>query len=418
MKHLSRWPQPQLRDPMRLFLLLLLAGCDLSNTGQKGAEGCDTISCPVGTAQEEIRAIESYERDVSDGDSPGDGESGGRGVAFFSEGSCSFTCAALTECPAGTWPVITRDCFTCALLDEDGQVIESACDFEDGGSTGSGGSGSGSGSGADTGDLPPVRPGWEQVTVGDTHGCARYTDGSVTCWGDSDPPPDGVYTTVDAGAYGTCALTTGGLVVCWGLTGAGAGSSEEAALLAGVPTGRVRDISVGDDQACVLDGAGALTCWGAEETTLPGPFAAVSAGGAHVCTVSEGGLLACFGDDTRAQVRATPDGVYTAVSAGALHTCAIESDSAAAVCWTLDDDGESSPPSERWQSLSAGDRFGCGIDDEDALSCWGRGDAGQATPPDARAVSVSSGADHACAALWDGTVACWGANDRGQATGP
>ncbi len=392
----------------------LATGCVQPNTGQKGAESCETYTCPVGTAREEVRSVESWERDVSAGTGPEAGQSGGTGVAFFSVGECSFTCAALTECPAGTWPVITRDCFTCALLDDDGQVIESACDFDDNAATGTGNDDSDD----PDDDTPPTRPGWEQVASGAEHTCALYTGGEVSCWGASEPPPDTLYTAIDAGQHGTCGLTMSGTVLCWGVTGTGSGTATERALTEGVPAGGFTHVSVGDTLACALDLGGALTCWGDDPLAQPGPYDSVAAGGGHACALSDLGELDCFGADDRGQVRGAPSGTFDEVSAGALHSCARSDASRSLSCWTLDDDGESSPPPDSWTAVSVGDRFACGIDDDDTVQCWGRNTTGQASPPTGRATSVSAGADHACATLWDGTVACWGDDTHGQSAGP
>ena len=396
------------------LLVGLFSACVQPDKGQEAATACEADTCPVGTSREERRSIESWEVDVSDGRGPDGRESGGTGVAFLSKGDCSFTCVAQTECPSGTWPVITSECFTCALLDDAGQVIESECDFDDDAATGTG-------TGGDTDDVPedvePTRPGWEQVASGAEHTCARFTGGMVTCWGASEAPPDTLYTTIDAGRAGTCGLTSSGMVLCWGVTGSGSGSPEEQALLSGVPDGAFTALSVGDALACVLDPVGSVTCWGSAAIEIPGSYATITAGGAHACAGSDAGVLDCFGDDSRAQVRGTPAGSFETVSAGAWHTCARTSEGAL-TCWSLDDDGESTPPPDTWQAVSVGDGFTCGVDDDDAIQCWGRDTAGQTSPPDARAVMVSAGAEHACAALWDGTVACWGADTRGQSTPP
>ncbi|HCH65616.1 MAG TPA: hypothetical protein DFR83_22625 [Deltaproteobacteria bacterium] len=395
----------------RFICFFVIGACGLG----KDDERCATAGCPVGTGLEEVRSLRAGERDVSDGSDPPVGISGGRGVAFFEDEVCAWTCSAISECPSGTWPVITEDCFTCAILDDLGQVLDSECSLGGDGSERDSGTSSGT---TDTGDDLPQRPGWEQVTAGDTHTCARHTDGTVTCWGDSDGPPTGGYEAVDAGSHATCALTTGGQVVCWGTTGPQRGSASETALLTGAPTGRYAAISVGDRSACVLDTAGALTCWGTEAISLPGPFQAVSVGGDHACVLSTLGRLECFGDDSEGQVRATPDGEFIAISAGAVHSCALASDADRLECWAINDAGESSPPAETWQMVSVGARFACGITDTDRIRCWGAGAEGQLEAPDVRAVQVSAGTRHGCAALWDGSLACWGADERGQATTP
>lgn len=63
------------------------------------------------------------------------------------------------------------------------------------------------------------------------------------------------------------------------------------------------------------------------------------------------------------------------------------------------------PPAGRYQSMSYGQRHGCGIALGGTLTCWG--DIG--TPPRDTAIAVSSGLAFACALATDGEVFCWGA---------
>ena len=53
-----------------------------------------------------------------------------------------------------------------------------------------------------------------------------------------------------------------------------------------------------------------------------------------------------------------------------------------------------------------------------SVACWGSDYNGQATPPTGSFVSVSAGARHTCGVRSDGSVACWGSNEYGQATLP
>ncbi len=102
---------------------LLLAAC--GDAADIAAE-CGATECPVGTAYDEYRAVRSgidLEITVED-PTAYSGE-----IAFqnFGEGECQYTCVAIQACPEWTWPVITEDCFTCATMNEDGEVVDPEC---------------------------------------------------------------------------------------------------------------------------------------------------------------------------------------------------------------------------------------------------------------------------------------------------
>jgi hypothetical protein len=45
----------------------------------------------------------------------------------FSDGECKWACVVIQECPADTFPVITEDCFTCGLVNDEGEVVQAEC---------------------------------------------------------------------------------------------------------------------------------------------------------------------------------------------------------------------------------------------------------------------------------------------------
>ena len=385
---------------------LALTACDTTNKGMAAASGCDGAACPVGTSLEEARSVSSTERDVSDGAGPSGGESGGKGFSLMSEGSCSYACVADSPCPTGTWPVITEDCFTCALLDSDGQVIESECEFE--GATGT----PDSGDPDDSGDPldPPTSPTWEQLALGEVHSCARFTDGTLDCWGDSDPPAIGAADQLVAGDAGTCALD-GPSVSCWTRS---AGAPE---LLDPMPSA-AQSVAIGSDTACAVDTAGALSCWGAVELSLPGPVSGVVAGAGYACAVGTSGALTCLGDDALTVVRDAPSTTFAQVSAGPTHACGRTS-SGRVSCWGEDFDGATAvPDGTTYQAVAVGDAFTCAIDAEHEAVCWGRSGDGQTAPPDdlGPVVAIGAGRAHACATTWDARRVCWGRDDAGQSS--
>ena len=104
---------------IRIFcggVLLLGSACTLREKGGGDAVAASCGgTCPAGTWRDEVR--QSRSRDAT--------------YVDFVEGSCTWSCVALTDCPAGTVPVITEDCFTCARAMPSGSLAGGSCDPED-----------------------------------------------------------------------------------------------------------------------------------------------------------------------------------------------------------------------------------------------------------------------------------------------
>jgi alpha-tubulin suppressor-like RCC1 family protein len=164
------------------------------------------------------------------------------------------------------------------------------------------------------------------ISVGSDHACALDTAGGVKCWdAGSTSPVDvtGLSSGISAIAAGdgyTCALTTAGGVQCWGDNGAGqlgndsTDDSPTPVGVTGLSSGAIA-IAAGDDHACAVTGTGAVQCWGdnasgelgngsqtssstpVKVTGLQTGVAAISAGSAHTCAVTDGGAARCWGSD-------------------------------------------------------------------------------------------------------------------------
>ena len=158
------------------------------------------------------------------------------------------------------------------------------------------------------------------------------------------------------------------------------------------------------------------------DASMPGTWAQVTAGDAHICGIRL--------DDTL-PTRVNTD-AWTAVALGGTHTCGITTQGAK--CWGSNGTGQlgdgtqtstASPVSiGMTMALELGDYFTCGLANTD-LRCWGYnlyGQLGDGTTT-MRLMSVrvagaysafSTGANHACAVATDGTLHCWGNNGSGQ----
>jgi len=142
--------------------------------------------------------------------------------------------------------------------------------------------------------LPVLPAGVAQVSLGESHSCARMTDGRVRCWGANvygqvgmgtvsmrEPVPievpafmaAGMETSdVAAGRSHSCALLATGAVFCWGANNGGQlGTGDTADSLVPVqvetesaaPLDQVRVLETGQgSHNCVIRMDGSIWCWG------------------------------------------------------------------------------------------------------------------------------------------------------------
>jgi alpha-tubulin suppressor-like RCC1 family protein len=282
------------------------------------------------------------------------------------------------------------------------------------------------------------------IGAGQSHACALTTTGGVKCWGANyagqlgDNTATRQLTPVDVfgltsgvaaiavGPLHTCALTVGGGMKCWGsgiAVGDGTNSQRNAPVdVLGLTSGVVA-ISAGGFVSCALTEGGGMKCWGGNNegelgdgSTAPRPVpgdvsgllagvSAIAVGGSHVCALTTGGGMKCWGrnvdgavgDNTTFQ-RLTPVDVLgltsgvTAITAGAGQTCALTS-GANMKCWGSNTSGQ----------LGNGDSSG----------------TPQLAPVDVvrlgnLVAAISAGGNHTCARTAGGNVACWGDGYYGQ----
>jgi alpha-tubulin suppressor-like RCC1 family protein len=179
---------------------------------------------------------------------------------------------------------------------------------------------------------------------------------------------------------------------------------------------------------------------------------ALSAGRAHTCRLTTGGVASCWGlnsvgelgDGTAAFERLNPVAVtggltFAALTATSDHTCGLTT-SGAAYCWGFNSAGQVGDGSTTsrvtptavsgglaFVALAAGGQHSCGLASDGTAYCWGANGSGQlgdgTTTDRLTPVSVSAGpafvalaasGDHTCALARDGAAYCWGANVLGQ----
>ena len=358
-----------------------------------------------------------------------------------------------------------------------------------------------------TDSLPPALS-LSQVTAGYYSTCGLGPSGTAYCWGagregelGAAAPEDcggdpgefpcatsplelgEVLTHIAAGGQHACGLRSSGAVVCWGDDTYGQlGGPPPIPNCSPVSTGCARIpqlvqlanqagiLSVGGSHNCVLDAAGAATCWGYNQggrlgtgdlTTRfePTPvltdlrFVAIAAGGTHTCAVAEDAKAYCWGFNHLGQLgdgsvtpRSVPTPVATDLSfvdvvTGFAHTCARTAEEAA-YCWGAAGEGELGTNNplptcdgyacslvpvpvaggHAFTALSAG-AFTCGV----ALAgsfCWGPSALGDtsAVPVPVRSegttglafLEMTVDGDHGCGITEESLAYCWGSDYQGK----
>ena len=153
----------------------------------------------------------------------------------------------------------------------------------------------------------------------------------------------------------------------------------------------------------------AMTCRSADE---PPPPIDTGAPVATLAPVAATGLEAMSGRVVTLEGTGPTDRErFIALSVGRHHTCALREDGRA-LCWGLDDDGQSSAPEdERFVAISAGGSHTCGLRKDGAAICWGRwGESGGAATSllDENFIAISAGSEHTCGLRESGVAVCWG----------
>jgi hypothetical protein len=123
--------------------------------------------------------------------------------------------------------------------------------------------GGGSTSGDDAVDSPGST-GWVAVAAGLFHACALSDTDTVECWGSQEEfedTPDEPLNAIGTANYVACALkSSDGGGVCWGPE-----ESDTKGLLSEPSTGGWSQIAGGNNQACLRNAAGEVTCWGNDD---------------------------------------------------------------------------------------------------------------------------------------------------------
>lgn len=313
-----------------------------------------------------------------------------------------------------------------------------------------------------------------QVTVGRSHACATFRDGTVRCWGDSSAVlrGSGVLPTavprewaryfrweseqakrpnrvinltgvveVAASIGHTCARRKDGTVWCWGQNRGGKLGTEATRRYDDDRPYPVRaegvteavQIAVGHEHSCARRSDGTVWCWGypwgeAGAIAVPGVAGAtdLKVGGDSSCAIVSGGSVVCWGRGERGQ-RGDGSLERTAVlpkptkagqatpgewSVGSREACLLSGGKA--TCWDSNGKRDLEPPEKgTLLTLVAGWSYPCALSATGALLCWGS----YGTPKErkgalAGAKQLVAGESHECIRLESGGVQCWGSSWR------
>ena len=123
---------------------------------------------------------------------------------------------------------------------------------------------------------------------------------------------------------------------------------------------------------------------------------------------------------TRPTPTLSPSEKFEQVSAGVAYSCGVKSNGRV-VCWGNNEYGQATPPIGDFQQVSSGSVHTCGVKTDGKVVCWGGkgGDTKDLTSaPTGSFKQISSGGFHTCGVKTNGSVVCWGHNQTGQADAP
>ncbi len=225
------------------------------------------------------------------------------------------------EAPSGTFEFIdTYDTFNCGLR-SNGSI---ECWGED-----------------INGTLSVPAGSYEALAVGEDFGCALDESGRVDCWGISKPlnywnsQKNWAQSIGAGGGEVTCIVTIDGSLECWC-------HPEDLYSNCPPPEGLYSQVDAGGQFACAIDDSDSIVCWGRDHYDQASPpagaFEQISLNNVDGCGIRTSGEIACWPDGTN-----PPSGTYTQVATGTSHWCAL-TDDGRINCWGSNSSGQATPP--------------------------------------------------------------------------
>ena len=173
-----------------------------------------------------------------------------------------------------------------------------------------------------------------QIAASYDHNCARFSDGSLKCWGRNNYGQLGDNSTIDnstavsvlgsdnftdiaGGLYHTCGVLSGGGVKCWGYNGQGQIGDNSTTWpwwrqtpVAVTGLSGAQKIAAGENHNCALLSGGSVKCWGQNDVGQLGDnnssyntvtviglsnAAEIGSGVSHSCARLDNGSVQCWG---------------------------------------------------------------------------------------------------------------------------
>lgn len=153
-------------------------------------------------------------------------------------------------------------------------------------------------------ELPPPGP-YVDIVIGSETAYVRSADGTTLQWPIHNDDPawvkvhDDKYLQIDAKYY-ACGVREDGSIRCW--YPGDPNNDANSPLSEEVPTGGFDAVCLTEgEDACALDSAGRVVCWGlgydGAEEPVEATFTQISCGDAHFCGITTEGDLVCWGYD-------------------------------------------------------------------------------------------------------------------------
>ncbi|CAE6076386.1 unnamed protein product [Arabidopsis arenosa] len=200
-------------------------------------------------------------------------------------------------------------------------------------------------------------------------------------------------------------------------------------------SGSTYAVVYGSDTVCALisgQSTQRILCYDTRRSTNvtlnPGvSFSSIAAGDNFLCGIRSGGYsLLCWDNigsysPNRKRIYQSDTVLLENLSVGDKQICATVNGTNSLKCWRGSD--QSKPPNERFQSISSGVGFSCGVSiRNNQILCWGtdpvKSNQIQTGFGNTTMVTISAGESHACGLNTTGNLICIGNNDSGQLNVP
>ena len=308
-------------------------------------------------------------------------------------------CDPETEAAGGESDADGDDFLGCSDCEEG--VLCGDCDDEDPAANGSDADGDGfSTCQKDCDDADEDRfPGNDEVCDGQDNDC----DGSPAA-NEADKDSDGYMICEDDCDDGDGAISPVGAEVCGNSIDENCDGDEERCWL---------DVAVVSGVTCGVTEPGAALCWGWAdwvedlEEEPAGPFGAIALSRhRRACATHVDGAVSCW--DANGTTIPGAAGPYESVCTGDTFTCGLDSDGLPA-CWPEQTGWEYPMPSEELQQLDCSATQVCGVGVDGQLHCWGDDGYGSVSeaPIGTGFAAAAASRDASCAVRSDGEVECW-----------